>query len=81
MNCQIQPTRQEEAACLQTVQSQRQEPGMQALLKLLKIRLAKQDKSLRVCPQADLQVSQGRAQVIDELIREINGTMLQLNGD
>lgn len=67
-----QDKRKQEADLLQTVQLNRQEPGLQALRRLLELRLAKQDSLLRRCPPADFAREQAIAYVTEQLLREIN---------
>ena len=67
-----QDKRREEADLLAMVQAYRQEPAMQVLKRLLLLRLAQQDTRLRRCPQPDIGAEQGKAQLLEQLIKEIN---------
>ncbi len=73
-----QEIRQDEARLLLQVQQQRLEPAIQALNKLLKIRLDRMDRELRVCPPSEFQVKQGVAQTLHGLYEEINGPLIDI---
>lgn len=68
---QPQDSRKQEADLLAQAKSYRQEPGMQALKRLLELRLAKQDRVLRRCPLVDIAQEQAKAAQLDSLLNEL----------
>lgn len=63
--------RQQEADLLEAIKSNRLEPGLQAMRRLLELRLARQDQLLRQCQCSEFPAEQARARVYEALLREI----------
>ncbi len=68
------PVRQRESELTAVLKANRLEPPFRALTQLLQSRLETLDSKLRRCEAHEFAQLQGRAQVYEQLLAEINGT-------